>query len=306
LQRAFDVSERRACRVVEQPRSTHRYEAKRADDEASLVTQMHELVRRHPRFGYRRIGALLRKDGWAVNLKRIWRLWKREGFKVPGKQRKKRRLGCTENGVMRRRAEHKDHVWAWDFIHDRDEFGRPLKWLVIQDEFTRESLALEVERRMRAVDVMDVLSQVILIRGAPQFIRSDNGPEFIAKAMRDFLATTNIGTLYIEPGSPWENGYAESFNSRLRDELLNTEVFSNLQEAKWLAARWRNEYNHRRPHSSLGYRTPAAFAAQAQGQAEARSRYAGSTPLRLAPLASAPCPRHTMEKTRPTLIATGT
>jgi putative transposase len=281
--------------VIGQPRSTQRYEEKRPDDEEALVKRMHELVRKHPRYGYRRIWALLRQDGWTVNLKRIWRLWKREGFKVPKKQRKKRRLGSSENGLVRRRPEHKDHVWAWDFIHDRDERGRPLKWLVIEDEFTRESLALEVERRMRAVDVIDVLSQVILIRGAPKYMRSDNGPEFIAKAMRDFLARANVGTLYIEPGSPWENGYAESFNSRLRDELLNSESFANLEEAKWLAERWKNEYNHRRPHSSIDYLTPAAFAATCSG----------ATPLRLAPLACAPCPRNTME-TQPTLITTGT
>ena len=261
VERSFDVSQRRACRVVGQPRATQRYKAKVKDDEPPLVNRMHELVRRHPRYGYRRIWALLRMEGWRVNRKRIWRLWKREGFKVPRKQRKKRRLGCSANGIVRRRAEHKDHVWCWDFIHDRDEAGRPLKWFSLIDEHTRECLALEVERSMKAVDVIDLLSQVLLIRGAPQHIRSDNGPEFIAHAMRRYLETAQVGTLYIEPGAPWENGYAESFHGKLRDELLNAELFADLREAQALAAAWQSDYNHRRPHSSLGYQTPAAFAA---------------------------------------------
>lgn len=267
LQAQFETSERRACRVIEQPRSTQRYRPETRSDEPALVRQMHELVRCHPRYGYRRVWALLRVDGWRINRKRVYRLWRREGFKVPRKQRKKRRLGCSAHGIVRYRPEHKDHVWAWDFIHDRDERGRPLKWLALVDEYTRENLALEVERSMKAVDVIDVLGQVFLIRGAPKHIRSDNGPEFIAQAIRGYLDTANVGTLYIEPGAPWENGYAESFFSRLRDELLNRELFADLREAKHLAAAWQNEYNHRRPHSSLDYRTPAAYAASLGGAA---------------------------------------
>ena len=254
------MSQRRACRLVTQPRSTQRYQRKIKDDEAALVKRMHEIVRQHPRYGYRRAWALLRQDGWRVNRKRVHRLWRREGFRVPQKQRKKRRLGCSANGIVHRRPEHVDHVWAWDFIHDRDERGRPLKWFTLIDEYTRENLALEVERNMKAVDVLDILSQVMLIRGVPKHIRSDNGPEFIAHAIRDYLDHTGIGTLYIAPGSPWENGYAESFFSRLRDELLDRELFADLREAKYLAARRQNEYNHRRPHSALGYQTPAAYA----------------------------------------------
>lgn len=261
VQEKLKVSQRRACRVLQQQRSTQRYEPQTADDEARLVAEMHEHVRRNPRYGYRRIHSELGKAGWRVNRKRIFRLWKKEGFKVPQKQRKRRRLGTSENSVIRRRAEHKDHVWCWDFKHSRDERGRPLKWLSIIDEYTRESLALEVERSIKADDVLDHLRDLFLIRGVPGHIRSDNGPEFIARAIREFLAAAGVGTLYIKPGSPWENGYAESFHSKLTDELTDAEEFIDLADAQEMAAWWRNFYNHRRPHSSLGYQTPAAFAA---------------------------------------------
>jgi putative transposase len=267
LVQQFKFSQRRVCRVIEQPRSTQRYELKVRDDEPALVSRIHALVRAHPRYGYRRMWAMLRAEGWRVNRKRVYRLWKREGFKVPRKQRKRRRLGCSENGIVRHRATHKDHVWAWDFIHDRDERGRPLKWLSLIDEYTRECLALEVERSMTAVDVIDVLAQVLLIRGVPGHIRSDNGPEFIAMAMRQYLETAGASTLYIEPGAPWENGYAESFHGRLRDELLDRELFADVREAKALAARWQSDYNHHRPHSALKYMTPAAFAMTLGGSA---------------------------------------
>lgn len=223
---------------------------------------MHEIVRREPRFGYRRIWAVLRREGRRINHKRVDRLCRIEGLRVPRKQRKRRRLGCSAHGVIRHRPQYKNHVWAWDFIFDADVRGRSLKWFSLIDEHTRECLALEVERSMRAVDVIDILSQVLLIRGVPEHIRSDNGPEFIAQAIRRYLESTGIGTLYIEPGSPWENGYAESFFSRMRDELLNAEQFVDLPDAKSLAAYWQNNYNHRRPHSSLGYLTPAEFAAK--------------------------------------------
>ena len=284
LRTQFDASERRTCRVIEQPRSTQRYRPQIKRDEPALVRQMHELVRRHPRYGYRRVWAMLRAAGWRVNRKRIWRLWKREGFKVPRKQRKKRRLGSSANGITRRRPEHQDHVWAWDFIHDRDENGRPLKWFALVDEYTRECLALEVERSMTALDVIDIRSQVILIRGVPEHIRSDNGPEFIARAIRRYLEKANVGTLYIEPGAPWENGYAESFFSRLRDEFLNCELFADLRQAKELGGAWLTGYNHHRPHSSLGYRTPAAFAALcSKDPGGSAPRPPASKPLRKAP-----------------------
>jgi putative transposase len=256
------ASERRACRVMGQPRSTQRYAARAPGAaERRLVKRLHELARAHPRRGYRMIWGMLRLEGWRVNRKRVHRLWKKEGLKVPVKQRKQRRLGCSANGILRRRAEHKDHVWTWDFIHDSDECGRPLKWLSIVDEYTRECPVLEVERSMTAGDVIDVLAELFILRAVPGHIRSDNGPEFIAEAIRSYLARAGTGTLYIAPGSPWENAYVESFHARLRDELLNAELFADLREAKVLGARWRSDYNHRRPHSSLKYMTPAAFAA---------------------------------------------
>jgi transposase InsO family protein len=223
---------------------------------------MHELVRKHPRYGYRFITAKLRQEGWKVNFKRIYRLWRQEGFKVPKKTRKKRRLGHSGNSCIRRRAEHKDHVWAWDFIHDRTATGQPLKWLAITDEYTRECLALEVSRSITSDRVLDILTNLFLTRGVPMHIRSDNGPEFIAEAIQRQSETVGMEMLYIEPGSPWENGFAESFFSRLRDELLNVEEFMNLAEARWFAKRRHQEHNEERPHSSLGYRTPAEFASQ--------------------------------------------
>ena len=229
------------------------------------MKRMHELVRRHPRYGYRRIWALLRLEGWRVNRKRIHRLWKQEHFKVPEKQHKKRHLGSSVNSIVRRRAEHKDDVWCWDFIHDSDVRGRPLKWLSIVDEFTRECLALEVERSIKSVDVIDLLAELFIIRGVPHYVRSDNGPEFIAEAIRSYLGRAEVGTLYIAKGAPWENGYAESFHGRVRDELLNAELFLDLPDAKGHAASWKNDYNHRRPHSSLGYVPPATFAASLGG-----------------------------------------
>lgn len=222
---------------------------------------MLELVRAHPRYGYRRIWAMLRQDGGRVNRKRVWRLWRLQGLKVPQKQHKKRRLGTSANGIVRQRALHRTHVWAWDFIFDRTANGRSIKWLSLVDEYTRECLALEVGRTMTARDCVDVLVELVQMRGVPGHIRSDNGSEFIAQSIRSWLGRSGIGTLYIEPGSPWENGYAESFHSRLRDELLAREIFETVAEARTLATQWRLEYHHRRPHSSLGYRTPAAFAA---------------------------------------------
>lgn len=297
------VSERRACEVLGQARSTQRYQPRVKDDERAMIQRMHELVRRWPRFGYRRIHALLKRDGFKVNRKRVHRLWRREGFKVPRKARKKRRLGTSGGGIVRQRAQGINDVWCWDFIHDRDEKGRPLRWLIIEDEFTREGLAVEVARSMKATDVIDVLTEVMLIRGVPRHIRSDNGPEFIAKAIRRFLATAGVQTLYIEPGAPWENGFAESFNGRFRDEFLQCELLADLREARVLSSMWKNDYNHRRPHSSLKYQTPAQFAAS-HGQA---------TPLRLAALASAASPAHATgsgttnhDSSTPTLIASGT
>lgn len=257
----MDVSERRACRALGQSRSCQRYKPMDDEEEKRLVQEMLELVGQHPRYGYRFIWALLRKRGWQVNRKRVYRLWRQEGLKVPQKQHKRRRLGTSDNSCVRHKAEHKDHVWAWDFVHDRTTHGRPLKWLSIVDEYTRECVALEIGRGITAERVIDVLVDLFRIRGVPKHIRSDNGPEFIAHAIRQWLAKAGVETLYVKPGSPWENGYAESFHSRLRDELTNREEFTSLAEARYLADAWRLEYNHRRPHSSLAYQTPAEFAA---------------------------------------------
>lgn len=265
VQEQLDQPERRVCRVLGQARSTQRYTPVARDGDEAIVRRMHELVRRHPRRGYRMICGTLRLDGWRINVKRVYRLWKREGFKVPVKQHKRTRLGHSENGILRRRAEHKDHVWCVDFIHDRDDRGRALKWLSVVDEYTRECLALEVNRGMTAAGVANVLIDLFASRGVPEHLRSDNGGEFIARTIRRLASLTGMENLYIAPGAPWENGYAESFHSRLRDELLNAEVFEGVQDAKALARNWREEYNHRRPHSSLGYMPPAVYAATLAG-----------------------------------------
>ena len=281
LQEAFTVSERRACQVLDQPRASQRYQAKPRDDEAALVKRIMELVRVHPRYGYRFITAKLRQEGWQVNAKRVYRLWRREGLKVPRKKRKRRRLGTSENACHRRRAAHRDHVWCWDFIFDRTTSGSQLKWLSIEDEYTRESLALKVDRSITSEDVIDTLAELFAMRGVPEHIRSDNGPEFIAQAIGRWLGQLEVETLYIEPGAPWENGYAESFHSRFRDELLATEAFENLLAARKLSAAWRDDYNHYRPHSSLGYLTPTEFAARCAASAP---KLLSATPQATSPL----------------------
>jgi putative transposase len=218
---------------------------------------MIDLARLYGRYGYRRITAMLRREGWRVNHKRIERLWRREGLKVPKKQRKRGRLWATDGSCLRLRPEYPSHVWSYDFVSDRTANGRPLKILTLIDEYSRECLAIDVERSIRSIDVLQRLAELFLERGAPEYIRSDNGPEFTAILIRNWLDLLEVETLFIEPGSPWENGYVESFNGRLRDEYLNGEIFYTLKEAKVLIERWRREYNGVRPHSSLGYRPPA-------------------------------------------------
>jgi len=281
LQEEFTVSERRACRVLDQPRTSQRYEPKPRDDEAALVKRMLELVRRRPRFGYRRIAWLLRQEGWRASATRIYRLWRREGLKVPQKKRKRRRLGTSENSCDRRRAEHQNHVWTWDFVFDHTTSGSTLKWLSIVDEYTRECLALKVDRGITSEDVIDTLAELFAMRGVPEHIRSDNGPEFIALAIQRWLAQVDVQTLYIEPGSPWENGYAESFHSRLRDEFLALEEFENLPAARKLTTAWKEDYNHHRPHSSLGYLAPADFAARCCSSVRATPSLQNSSGLTL-------------------------
>ena len=227
------------------------------DDEPRLIARMEELACRYGRYGYRRITALMRTEGWKVNHKRIERLWRREGLKVPSKQPKRGRLWLNDGSCVRLRPLYRDHVWAYDFVEDRTHDGRVLRMLVIVDEYTRECLAIDVGRRLNSQNVLEQLAYLFVVRGVPEHIRSDNGPEFVAKAVRAWLAKMQVKTLFIEPGSPWENGYCESFNGKLRDELLDREIFYTLLEAKVLIERWRRHYNTVRPHSSLGYRPPA-------------------------------------------------
>jgi putative transposase len=263
VQQELGVSERRACKVIGQPRSSQRYVGCKASRDGVLVGRMITLSRENPRYGYRRIWALLRGEGWQINKKRVHRLWKEQGLRVTAKQRKRRRrlLGHSENSCTRKRAEYKDHVWSYDFVMDRTEDGRTLKMMPIVDEYTRECLCIKVQRSITAKEeVVETLAVLFAHRGEPAFIRSDNGPEFIAKAVKRWLEVSGVKTLYIEPGSPWENAYSETFNSRFGDELLKREVFTSLLEAKVLVEGYRNHYNCERPHSALGYRTPAEFA----------------------------------------------
>jgi len=228
-----------------------------------LICDILSLVRQFPRYGYRMIWSKLKQLGWQrLNVKRVYRIWRQEGLKVSKKKRKRRRLGDGSNSIVRRQAEGINDVWSWDFIFDRTASGRPLKWLAILDEFTRENLCLEVNHNMTSEDIIDVLAELIKTRGVPKHIRSDNGPEFIAKSLQAWFGKLGIETLYIEPGSPWQNGYSESFNSRFRDEFLAIEEFENLTSAKVLTRMHRANYNEDRPHSSLGYMTPAEFSRQ--------------------------------------------
>jgi putative transposase len=258
------VSERRACRVLGQPRTTQRYHRRRPADERKLLTEMRRIAHRQPRYGSPRVHRTLKGIGWHVNHKRIERIWREEHMQVPRKQHRRRRLprGGSKNSCVRRRAEYKDHVWSYDFVADRIEDGRKIRLLVVIDEFTRECLTIEVARSFTARQVVEVLRFLFAVRGVPKFIRSDNGPEFVAKELCKWLDQADVTTLFIAPGSPWENGYVESFNGKLRDELLNGELFLSLAEARWVVDRWRLDYNHHRPHSSLKYQTPAAFAAR--------------------------------------------
>jgi putative transposase len=252
-----EVTERRACRVLGQARNPQRRRASVADDEPQLVKRIVWMAREYGRYGYRRITALLRAEGWWVNHKRVERIWRQEGLKVPAKQPKRRRLWLGDGSCIRLRPPHRKHVWTYDFVMNRTADGRSFRMLTIVDEFTRECLAIDVGRKLTSEDVLERLSDLFVRHGVPDHIRSDNGSEFTATRVREWLGRVGVKTLYIEPGSPWENGYIESFNGKLRDELLAREVFDTLLEAKVLIERWRKVYNTVRPHSSLGYRPPA-------------------------------------------------
>ena len=256
------ISERRACQALGQPRATQQYVPQKEDADRRLISELRRLVESYPRFGSERVHQLLVHTGWLVNFKRVHRLWKHEHMQVPRKQHKKRRLpGHSGNSCIRYRATHRNHVWSYDFVVDRTEDGRQLKLLVVIDEFTRECLAIEAARTFTARDVILTLQYLFAVRGAPEHVRSDNGSEFVAKEVQKWLDQAAVRTLYIQKASPWENAYVESFNGKLRDELLNRELFLSLTEARYVLDEWRLAYNHRRPHSGLAWQTPAAFSA---------------------------------------------
>lgn len=259
------MSQRRACRTLHQHRSVQRRVLKVSSDEAALTVAIIKLATQYGRYGYRRITALLKRSGWRVNSKRVERIWRQEGLKVPSKQPKRERLWLNDGSCIRLRPEHSNHVWAYDFVADRTSNGKAFRMLTVVDEYTRECLAIVVDRKLNSTHVLETLAELFIRRGPPQYIRSDNGPEFCAKAVKSWLGRLQVKTLFIEPGSPWENGYVESFNGKLRDELLSGEVFNTLREAQVLIADWREHYNWQRPHSSLGYRPPAPEAVLLSG-----------------------------------------
>lgn len=251
------VSQRRACQVLGQARATQRHIPFPASDEQQLTADILELATKYGRYGYRMITALLKNEKhWRVNHKRVERIWRREGLKVPKKQPKRGRLWLNDGSCIRLKPEYKDHVWSYDFMFDRTANGHPFKILNIIDEFTRECLVSFVGRKIKTQEVIDQLFQLFVFRGIPKHIRSDNGAEFTARSIRKWLNRLGVKTLFIEPGSPWENGYIESFNGKLRDELLDREIFTTLEEAKVLIEERRREYNQVRPHSAKHYQPP--------------------------------------------------
>jgi transposase InsO family protein len=262
--------------VLEQPRSTQQYRPRESEFAERVTERTVELAMEYGRYGYRRVTGLLRNEGWGVNPKRVERIWRREGLKVPKRHPKRGRLWLHDGSCVRLRPEHANHVWAYDFIEDRTHDGRKLRMLTIVDEYTRECLSIDVGRRLSSEDVLERLAELFVLRGTPMYIRSDNGGEFTAKRVRTWLSELQVNTLFIEPGSPWENGYIESFHGKFRDELLNGEIFYTVLEARVLIERWRRHYNTVRPHSSLGYRPPAPeareFTWDGKGQASDKRR----------------------------------
>lgn len=255
-------SERRICRALHLTRSSVRYVPQPRQDEAPLTRAVIELAAQYGRYGYRRVHALLAARGWSLSRSRVERIWKREGLKVPSKQPKRGRLWLADGSCLRMRPEYRNHVWSWDFVMERTHDGRVLKILVLIDEYTRTCLALHVARKIRSSEVIEVLAEAMVEHGVPAYLRSDNGPEMVAHNLRSWLAAVGAQTLYIEPGSPWENGYCESFNGKFRDELLNGEIFYTLREAQVVIEQWRRHYNTVRPHSALNYKPPAPEAIQ--------------------------------------------
>lgn len=251
------VSERRACAALDQHRSTQRKVPQGEEDEERLRADIIELARQYGRYGYRKIAALLRHAGWVVNDKYVERIWRQEGLKVPNKQPKRGRPWLSNSSCICLREEHRNHVWSYDFVEDRTHEGRKYRMLNILYEFTHECLGIKIARKLKSADVIDALTDLFILRGIPDHVRSNNGPEFIADAVRDWITAVGSNTAFITPGSPWENGFIESFNARLRDELLNGEIFYTLKEARIVIENWQRHYNTIRPHASLGYRAPA-------------------------------------------------
>ena len=260
VQEALGVSERRACRALGQPRSTQRYVDRNSDDEEQLTKRIVGLASEYGRYGYRRITAMLQREGCHVNHKRVERIWRCEGLKVPAKQPRRSRLWLNDGSCIRLRPRYPHHVWSYDFMQDRTHNGQAFRILTVIDEYTRECLAVKVKRQLNHEDVLACLAQLFRSRGVPSHLRSDNGSEFTAQPVREWLSRLGVKTLFIEPGSPWENGYVESFNGKMRDELLDREIFYSVKEAQVLIELWRKEYNHIRPHSALAYRPPAPAA----------------------------------------------
>ena len=253
----YGFAERRVCRALNQSRTTQRYVPQPRPDETPLTQDIVRLAGQYGRYGYRRVTALLQTEGWDVSHVRVARIWRREGLKVPQKQPRRGRLYLNDGSCIRLRPQHKNHVWSYDFVADRTHDGRAYRMMTVIDEFTRECLAIPVARKLNSEDVLSTLADLMMQRGVPEYIRSDNGAEMTATAVRDWIQSVGAKTLFIEPGSPWENGYNESFNGKLRDELLNGEIFYTLKEAQVIIEHWRQHYNIIRPHSSLGYRPPA-------------------------------------------------
>ncbi len=250
-------SERRICRALGIQRSSIRYVPEPRSDEGPLRAAIIRLAAQYGRYGYRLIAGLREQEGWTVSRSRVERIWKQEGLKVPQKQPKRGRLWLADGSCIRLRPLRRNHVWSWDFVMDRTDDGLPIKMLTLIDEYTKECLTIQVARRIRASDVIDIFADVMVERGVPTFIRSDNGPAMVATVLRKWLARVGTQTAYIMPGSPWENGYCESFNGKLRNELLDGEIFYTLQEAQVIVEQWRWHYKRIRPHSALGYRPPA-------------------------------------------------
>jgi transposase InsO family protein len=266
IREKYNLSERHACRIVSQPRGTQRYVPTLRADENALTQAIIALASEYGRYGYRRITALLQRIGWRVGRDRVQRIWRREGLKVPKKHKPRARLWLNDGSCIRLRPERANHVWSFDFVESRTHDGRSLRIMTLIDEYTRECLTLKVARRFNSFGVIETLADAMLAKGIPEHVRCDNGPEMVARALREWLTQLGTKTLYIETGSPWENGYCESFNGKLRDECLKLEIFYSLKEAQVVIGAWRDHYNHVRPHSSLGYRPPAPMTMEALTQ----------------------------------------